>query len=71
MGLNLLVSSGILSANQMIVIDTNGNIRTATIGENCLTGPLLSKEAITSRMMQNSRHNSLMQIILRKTSPMM
>ncbi len=41
MGLNLLVSSGILSANQMIVIDTNGNIRTATIGEKLPHGTVI------------------------------
>ncbi len=41
MGLNLLVSSGILSANQMIVIDINGNIRTATIGEKLPQGTVI------------------------------
>ncbi|EPZ5904514.1 Ig-like domain-containing protein, partial [Vibrio fluvialis] len=41
MGLHLLVSSGILSANQMIVIDINGNIRTATIGEKLPQGTVI------------------------------
>ncbi|MCG6414643.1 Ig-like domain-containing protein [Vibrio fluvialis] len=35
------MSSGILSANQMIVIDTNGNIRTATIGEKLPHGTVI------------------------------
>nr|WP_158152193.1 Ig-like domain-containing protein [Vibrio fluvialis] len=35
------MSSGILSANQMIVIDINGNIRTATIGEKLPQGTVI------------------------------
>ncbi|MCG6346914.1 VCBS domain-containing protein [Vibrio fluvialis] len=35
------MSSGILSANQIIVIDTNGNIRTATIGEKLPHGTVI------------------------------
>ncbi|MFH4619202.1 Calx-beta domain-containing protein, partial [Vibrio furnissii] len=41
MSVNSLVFSGILSANQMIVIDVNGNIRTALIGEKLPQGTVI------------------------------
>ncbi|XAW88763.1 Ig-like domain-containing protein [Vibrio sp. CDRSL-10 TSBA] len=41
MGLNSLVTSGILSANQMIVIDPAGNVRIATVGEQLPQGTVI------------------------------